>query len=147
MPTHWAKVWLKDAGFFVKRDISLLREGGFVIPLGHGGQPCPGMSERRPSVDSGESVDFHLVDYNGIHNTKVRFCTCHGTPNRIDQLLDFGFFPATTKRPTMAFSFTLIHQFHTLNLESKAPTYDFIGFLRRLTDNVFTSGTSVSNDI
>ena len=110
MPTHWAQVWDSKHGFFVRRDISLLREGGFAIPLGHGGQRCP----RRSDHESGKEnqVIFHLINSNGVHNTLIQFCTCHGTPDRVRQLLNFGFFPATPKRPTMAFSFALLHQFH-----------------------------------
>lgn len=156
MPTHWAKVWLEDLGFFVRRDISLLRATGFAIPLGHNGQPCPASSIFSTSGlddNSGMTQDdvdgigatFLLVDYNGIHNTKLHFCTCHGKPDRMTQLLDFGFFPATTKRPTMAFSLTLLHHFHIHHLESKTSAYDYIGSLRRLTDNVFTSDVSVRN--
>lgn len=145
MPTHWAKVWLKESGFFVRRDISLLREGGFAIPLGHGGQPCPRPSSKHgPTAPESNHVTFHLIDSNGIHNTKVQFCGCHGMPDRTDQLLAFGFFPATTKRPTMAFSFGMLHQFHIHHLESKLSAYDYIGALRRLTDNVFTRDVSVS---
>lgn len=145
MPTHWAKVWIEESGFFARRDISLLRQGGFAIPLGHGGQPCPNPStEDDDAIPEGNHVTFLLVDSNGIHNTKVQFCGCHGKPDRVDQLLDFGFFPATIKRPTMAFSFSMLHQFHIHHLESKLSAYDYIGALRRLTDNVFTRDVSVS---
>ncbi|KAF9471316.1 hypothetical protein BDN70DRAFT_939041 [Pholiota conissans] len=143
MPTHWARIWLSDGGFFVKRDISLLREEGFSIPLGHGGQDCPHISSQHSGKTSEDNnITFQLIDYNGVHNTRLHFCTCLGSPDRMDQLLNFGFFPATTKRPTMAFSFTVLHQFHILNLESKASAYDFIGTLRRMTDNVFSRDTS-----
>ncbi|CAA7263853.1 unnamed protein product [Cyclocybe aegerita] len=42
----------------------------------------------------------------------------------------------------MAFTLNVLHQFHIHHLEAKESAYDFIGSLRRLTDNVFASETS-----
>ncbi|KAG5635468.1 hypothetical protein H0H81_011141 [Sphagnurus paluster] len=53
-----------------------------------------------------------------------------------------GLFPATVRRPTTAFTFQVLKQFHLHHLESKESTYDFIGALRRLTDNVFAHQVS-----
>lgn len=69
MSTHWAKAWQEGPQIFVRRDISLLRDSGFAIPLGHGGNVCPATSATVNSDD--RSVLFHLVDANGIHNTAV----------------------------------------------------------------------------
>ena len=45
----------------------------------------------------------------------------------------------------MAFTFNVLHQFHLHHLESKESAYDFVGALRRLMDNAFAQGVSVSN--
>jgi hypothetical protein len=134
-PTHWARVWVEEGGYFVRRDISLLRPQGYAIPLGHGGQPCP--KQQKP-------VLFHLISHNGVHNTQVAFCGCRADSDRVEQLIRFGLFPATLKRPTTAFTLTVLREFHLHHLESKESAFDFIGALRRLTDNVFASETSVS---
>ncbi|KAH9486111.1 hypothetical protein JR316_0000175 [Psilocybe cubensis] len=139
MPCHWALVWQEGehGGFFVKRDISQLIPGGnFAIPLGHGGLRCPG-----PETEE-ENVFFQIIDHNGVHDTRVHFCTCLGRPNRVRQLIQFGFFPATLKQPKMAFTLTVLKQFHLHHLESKESAYDFIGALRRLTDNMFAASTT-----
>jgi hypothetical protein len=134
LPTHWAEVWDVERGFFIRHDISSLRSQGYATHLGHHGACCP-------SAD--KEVLFILVDTNGIHNTKFCFCNCAGAPDRVEQLMRVRMFPATMRRPTMAFTFNLLHQFHLHHLESKASAYDFIGALRRITDNAFAKDTPV----
>ena len=46
-------------------------------------------------------------------------------------------FPATIAQPTMAFTFRVLRQFHIHHLEGKESVHDFIGALRRLSDNMF----------
>ncbi|KAF8074505.1 hypothetical protein FPV67DRAFT_1725303 [Lyophyllum atratum] len=134
-PTHWAYVWDSEKGFFIRRDISTLRENGYAIHFGHHGDPCP-----NPATDT--DILFHIIDTNGIHNTKVRFCLCFGAPGRWEQLMSMRLFPATLRRPTTAFTFNVLKQFHLHHLESKESAYDFIGALRRLTDNAFAHQVS-----
>lgn len=126
--THWAHVWDAAVGCFVRQDISCL---GYVINLGHGGKPCP-----HPTPNS--DVFFHIVDINGIHDTKLRFCNCSANIDRASQLLEHKLFPATMTRPTMAFTFHLLDFYNILHVEGKISAYDFIGSIRRMTDNSFT---------
>lgn len=135
-PTHWAERWDASKGFFVRCDISCLRPEGYAIPFGHKGLPCPKYS---PSCTD---VLFHIVDTNGIHDTRVRFCECT-LDKRSTQLLKAGFFPATLTQTRMAFSFNLLKWFHRLHLESKVSAFDFIGGLRRTTDNAFAHRVTV----
>ena len=139
MPTHWAEVWDENQGFFVRHDISVVAPGGYATQLGHHGGECPCCPSDR---------FFILVDTNGIHNTKIRFCECSSNSlNQVDQLMSMGLFPATLKQPRMAFTFRVLRQAHLMNLESNAAMYDFVGTLRRLTDNVFAQETSVGLSI
>ena len=135
-PTHWAERWDASRGFFVRCDISCLRPEGYAIPFGHNGLPCP---KYGPGCTD---VLFHIVDINGIHNTRVRFCECT-LDNRSTQLLKAGFFPATLTQTRMAFSFNLLKWFHRLHLESKVSAFDFVGGLRRVTDNAFAHRVTV----
>ncbi|KAF9541334.1 hypothetical protein CPC08DRAFT_650609 [Agrocybe pediades] len=136
MPTHWARVWQKAARFFTKCDISTLRPGGYAIPLGHNGERCPS------SFNLEDDTGIILVDHNGVHQTRVHYCTCNGIPNRIKQLIAAGLFPATMRNPRTAFTLTVLQQFHIHHLESKESAFDFIGSLRRLTDDFFATATS-----
>ncbi|KJA14195.1 hypothetical protein HYPSUDRAFT_150698 [Hypholoma sublateritium FD-334 SS-4] len=126
--THWANIWNDEIGCYTRQDISCL---GYVINLGHGGRPCP---DTIPNSD----IFFHIVDTNGVHNTKIRFCGCLPKLDRASQLLKHQLFPATMSRPTMAFTFRLMDFYNVVHVEGKISAYDFIGSIRRTTDNVFT---------
>ncbi|KAF4609782.1 hypothetical protein D9613_011934 [Agrocybe pediades] len=136
VPTHWARVWQKEGRFFTKCDISTLRPEGYAIPLGHNGERCPS------PFDLEDDTGIILVDHNGVHQTRLHYCTCDGIPNRIEQLISAGLFPATMRLPRTAFTSTVLQQFHIHHLESKESAFDFIGSLRRLTDNFFATATS-----
>jgi len=138
-PCHWAKVWQEEGGYFSRRDISALPiDVQYAIPLGHGGGRCP-----TPEGYKENHINFRIIDHNGVHETRIHYCICHGDPNRVQQLLQFGLFPATLTMPKIAFTLTVVHQFHIHHLESKQSTYDYIGSLRRLTDNIFASEVKV----
>ncbi|KAJ7939584.1 hypothetical protein B0H13DRAFT_1587010, partial [Mycena leptocephala] len=127
-PFHWAEVWNSLTGFFVRHDISKL---GHVIQLGHNGGRC--------EQPTGERL-FTVVDGNGIHSTRLAFCGCREQPpNKIRQLMRSRLFPATTKDPHTAFTVNMLKEFQLHNLESKKAAYDYIGAIRRLSDNSFTA--------
>lgn len=132
--THWAHVWNDAVGCFVRQDISCL---GYVIDLGHDGKPCP---HAVPNSD----LFFHIVDINGVHDTKLRFCNCVPKVDRASQLLKHKLFPATFPQPKMAFTFHLLDFYNILHVEGKISAYDFIGSIRRMTDNSFTRIVTVS---
>ncbi|KAJ7742535.1 hypothetical protein B0H16DRAFT_1314086 [Mycena metata] len=142
-PFHWAEVWDNAQGFFIRHDISKLspiRHGSeaehlskanHIIQLGHNGKECPS--------PCGETL-FTIVDDNGIHSTRLAFCGCHELPpNKVDQLMRSQLFPATTRQPETAFTFNMLKRFQLHNLESKKAAYDYLGAIRRLTDNSFTA--------
>ncbi|KAJ3527188.1 hypothetical protein NMY22_g9878 [Coprinellus aureogranulatus] len=134
VPTHWAHVWHPDRGYFVQHDISALPNHP-AIHLGHGGLRCP-----RTPKDSMQDVKevFIIVDVNGIHSTKLRFCGCaDGTPDRVCQLLRAQLLPATYRRPRLAFTFAVMQNFHIHHLTSAESAYDYIAALRHLTDEFF----------
>ena len=133
MPFHWAEKW--NGNYFERMDISKV---GHVVSLGHGGARCPSVQ-----LDT-NSVNFIVVDTNGIHKTRFSFCSCvdHGT--RVQQLMRARLFPASTDQPTCAFSFGVLRDFHLQTLESKKSAYDYLGALRRLTNNAKPDDVPVS---
>ncbi|KZV60063.1 hypothetical protein PENSPDRAFT_594542 [Peniophora sp. CONT] len=135
-PTHWAQVWDPKSEFFVPHDISRLCDENKIsasVNLGHGGDPCP---------HANSTIEFTLVEPNGVHSTRLRLCKCLNAPDRVAQLMRAGFFPATIREPSTAFSFELLKDFHMHHLESKKSAYDYMGAVVRLTDNVFTADIS-----
>ncbi|KAJ7460424.1 hypothetical protein B0H11DRAFT_1924017 [Mycena galericulata] len=128
IPFHWAEVWNTLTGFFVRHDISKL---GHVIQLGHNGDRC--------EQPTGERL-FTVVDGNGIHSTRLAFCGCREQPpNKIRQLMRSRLFPATTKDPHTAFTVNMLKEFQMHNFESKKAAYDYLGAIRRLSDDSFTA--------
>ncbi|KAJ7044412.1 hypothetical protein C8F04DRAFT_1250376 [Mycena alexandri] len=127
-PFHWAEVWNPLTEFFLRHDISTL---GHVIHLGHNGSACPSAV--------GERL-FTVVDGNGIHSTRLAFCGCKELPpNKNRQLVRAGLFPATAKDAHTAFTIKMLKEFQLHNFESKKAAYDYLGAIRRLTDNSFTA--------
>ncbi|KAJ7852712.1 hypothetical protein B0H13DRAFT_1904487 [Mycena leptocephala] len=63
----------------------------------------------------------------------------NGATNKIRQLMRSRLFPATTKDPHTAFTVNMLKEFQLHNLESKKAAYDYIGAIRRLSDNSFTA--------
>ncbi|KAJ6474802.1 hypothetical protein C8R45DRAFT_935329 [Mycena sanguinolenta] len=127
-PFHWAEVWDDQAGFFIRYDISKLDH---VIQIGHNGMPCKSpVGERLVTVVHG----------NGVHSTRLSFCGCQEMPpHKIRQLMRARLFPATTKDPHTVFTVSVLKEFQLHNLESKKAAYDYLGALRRLSDNAFTA--------
>ncbi|KAJ7801345.1 hypothetical protein B0H14DRAFT_2615380 [Mycena olivaceomarginata] len=127
-PFHWAEVWDPMAGFFVRHDISKLEH---ITQLGHNGGPC--------KTPIGERF-FTAVDGNGVHSTRLAFCGCKKQRvNEIRQLMRAGLFPATKKDPHTAFTINMLKEFQLHNFESKKAAYDYLGAIRRLSDNSFTA--------
>ncbi|KDR72437.1 hypothetical protein GALMADRAFT_51291, partial [Galerina marginata CBS 339.88] len=120
--------------FFIRHDIAALRDEIAAVNLGHYGLPCPSKYAT--------NLKFTVIDVNGIHQTRIRFCSCEGFPDRSQQLMKARLFPATMSQPTTAFTFQVLKQFHLLHLEGKLSAYDFIGALRRLSDNAFPQRTA-----
>ena len=132
LPFHWAQVWERDRGYFTRCDLSVL---GGAVHLGHNGERCP---------NSSTEYLFTIVDSNGVHLTKLSFCGCVGSEERLKQLTRAQLFPTMTKDPRTAFTFSILKQFHLHTLESKKAAYDYLGALRRLSDNSFTADVPVS---
>ncbi|KAH6866280.1 hypothetical protein BKA70DRAFT_1498246 [Coprinopsis sp. MPI-PUGE-AT-0042] len=130
MPTHWAEVWTIERGFTTRCDISMLHSQPH-IQLGHGGGPCPN------SFPNNLRHEFLIVDTNGVHSTRLRFCTCQGSDTHVAQLMKASLFPATFVKPKTAFTFAVLKQFHIHHLESAESAYSFIAALRRSTDSFF----------
>lgn len=91
-----------------------------MVPLNHGGHPCPGAVET--------IQDFVVIDVSGIHILNLSVCKCYqmGLLTTLrNQLLRHRLFPATLKLPQAAFTFNLLNTFHLLTLQSKIAVFDF----------------------
>ena len=134
-PFHWALVWDTEKKAWNQNDYSELAVD-CSIQLHHtDDEICTGVKS---------SNVLRVTHTNGIHTTRVRFCGCEGTPDKLEQLMEAGLFPGTTSEPRSAYTFAVLKEFHMHNLQSKCGAFDYVLSLRRLTDNVFTSKVPVS---
>jgi hypothetical protein len=157
-PFHKIQHW--TGKFFDRADLGDL---GLSINLGHHGALCPqhGISETWEDVEDadvqvdednyvmaeedmdhshvfqtrGKSMVF--VDSSGIYRRNIHWCQCSTAASYDMQLLDMRFFPATSSRPSTAFTFTVLDQFYIEAMECKTSAFSFYSKLRRLTDNSF----------
>jgi hypothetical protein len=88
--------------------------------------------------------EFVFVANSGIYRRSVQRCVCPNAPETHIQLLQMWFFPATLKRPSTAFTFNVLNQFHIEAMECKTSVHNFYSTLRRVTNNAFPSSIPVN---
>ena len=82
-----------------------------------------------------------LIDISGVHQLTVSWCCCPNAPDQAFQLFRHRLFPASTSRPSTAFTFDVLEYFHIDAVECKTSASNFSSKLRRLTN--FSSPQSV----
>jgi hypothetical protein len=138
-PFHWARVWSNQLGYFEKMDRSALTSHGVPFDLGHYGDPCPNWPTKGP-----DHLTFSVDDINGVHQTRIRFCWCHGPPDKSAQLKLHRLFPSTSKDSQSAFTFALLKLYSIQTMQGKISATDFFASLRRTTDNANPDNVPVS---
>lgn len=119
---RWLQCW---NGSFLQK--TSLRALGLRVQMGHPpGQVCP------YRVVSQEL--FTVLHTNGIHRVAVDFCNCSPTIEPRVQCMCHRWWPASTKEPRSAATFTLLKQFHILSLQGKLAVYDYYKSLEIMTD-------------
>jgi hypothetical protein len=154
MPLHRIEKWTGQ--FF---DATSLNQEGFVLHLGHDREPCPASygREKGPEIeprssdedggeDDGDGVPLAgwekqdrrclvIVDTSGVHQLRIGWCRCKAAAEPHIQLLRNRYFPASTKWPSTAFTFSLLDYFHIDSVECKTSASSFFSKLRRLTNS------------
>ncbi|KAH9014270.1 hypothetical protein EDB85DRAFT_1876498 [Lactarius pseudohatsudake] len=135
---------------------------GFALYVGHGGAPCPQTGPlTNPEISDGlfDSLDMYLesndndasrvrtadsgnplftvVDRGGIFDMEIVFCACSGTDNMGEQLLRAGLFPSTFKQIETLFTFSVLEDFITDNLECKTTAQQYYSKLQSMTSKMF----------
>ncbi|KAJ3762551.1 hypothetical protein EV360DRAFT_67003 [Lentinula raphanica] len=112
-------------------DIACLRENTYAIDLCS--RPFNG-----ECLNASEPHGVTIVDSNGVHATRIRYCYCEGFPNYTTQLMRARLFPGTMSIPRTIFTFRVLDEFQEHHLASKKAAYDYVGALQRLSDGAFT---------
>lgn len=101
------------------------------------GDPVYAASAPRPSeIYSGDRM-MVVVDLDGIHEISVTFCACPKAPREDLQILDLGYYPATTLRPRTMFTQRVLDDFLLANKECKTAARNYYNKLRRTTNDAF----------
>ncbi|KAI1785825.1 hypothetical protein LXA43DRAFT_894803, partial [Ganoderma leucocontextum] len=101
---------------------------GFESRLGHGGQRCMNaLSNPKPLV---------VIHEHGIMELPIVYCACRSARSEVEQLVLAGLWPATWEKPQTATTLTALETFHSLNLNAQMNVHDYLGHLKRQTDNV-----------
>lgn len=75
-----------------------------------------------------------FVHTTGIYSRKVEWCQCENHKSHYAQLLQARLFPATSDRPSTAFTFEVLDELHLQRIECKTVSSNFYSLLRRKTD-------------
>jgi hypothetical protein len=121
--------------FFDRRE---LRHLGLRVQLCHSdNQPCPRGSPGRNK--------FVVIAPNGFHHVAVDFCACRlgGSKQKWEQLLSYGWYPATPDNPQSAITISALKLFHAVSLQGKTTAYHFFNALAKITDNTGNSAFKV----
>ncbi|KAJ7691679.1 hypothetical protein B0H14DRAFT_3531790, partial [Mycena olivaceomarginata] len=84
---------------------------------------------------------FVVIAPNGFHHVAVDFCQCRrsGSQSHWEQLLAYGWFPATPDNPQSAITISALKLFHAVSLQGKTTAYHFFNALAKITDNMGSS--------
>ena len=144
-PFHKIEEW---AGTHYRK--TSLAATGFILHIGHAGQPCPSLGDTAQATGSGamdpsKSSQMLIGDVHGKFSHNVAFCECQNSVEKWIQLFLAGHFPASTISPKTAFTFhCLDHAFIDL-VECHTSCMSFDAKLERLTDNLFPQDVPVSH--
>lgn len=133
-PFHWAEHWDKDLGYFRACDLSTL-DPDWALNLGHSAEPCP---------KALKTSNINIIDTNGPHGTRVRYCKCDSCPSKWQQLFDARLFPGTVTDPGTAYTFRLMREYEVHSVASKKNARDYTKALAQLADRQFPEQVPVS---
>ena len=86
-----------------------------------------------------------IIDVSGVHQLVVGWCCCQDAPDHATQLFEHDLFPASTSKPSTAFTFAVLKYFHVDAVECKTSASSFYSKLRRLTEYSSPQSVPVSN--
>ncbi|KAH8999650.1 hypothetical protein EDB86DRAFT_3075718 [Lactarius hatsudake] len=93
-------------------------------------------ASRVRTADSGNPL-FTVVDRSGVFDMEIVFCVCSGMDNMGEQLLRAGLFPSTFKQIETLFTFSVLEDFITDNLECKTTAQQYYSKLQSMTSKMF----------
>ncbi len=130
LPFHRIEAW--NGRCFLP---SSLVDQGFVLHVGHRGEPCPNAHKDAEWVDMDQGDDsamdetvnmgpnadqqtfLLIVDTTGIYHHHVAWCKCSAKPDYAMILFRHHLFPSSFVRPETAFTFNVLDDFYMESME------------------------------
>ena len=91
---------------------------------------------RTRTATSGNSL-FTVVDRSGVFDMEIILCVCSTSVDTDKQLFQSGLFPATFKQIETLFTFSVLEDFLTDNLECKTTAQQYYSKLQSMTSKMF----------
>ncbi|KAE9398936.1 hypothetical protein BT96DRAFT_821178, partial [Gymnopus androsaceus JB14] len=127
IPFHWAERWDEGGKFFSTCDMSAL-DHNWALNLGHSAEQCPNATK---------TMHINIIETSGPHGTLVRYCQCHGCPDKWQQLFDAHLFPGSVSNPGTAYTFRLMREYEVHAVASKKNAWDYTKALAQLANRQF----------
>ncbi|KAJ7708555.1 hypothetical protein B0H14DRAFT_3525416 [Mycena olivaceomarginata] len=116
-----------NSTFFERQE---LRQLGLRVQLGHpDNTPCPRAHPGR--------AKFVVIASNGFHHVSVDFCECRRSGSQLhwEQLLSYGWYPATPDNPQSPVTIAALKLFYSISLQGKTTVYHYFNALAKITNN------------
>jgi len=139
-PFHRIKKW--TGHYFAT---TTFRELGYILHLGHGGAPCPTLSDQGAESKGESTTVLTVVDIGHIHSHKASWCKCSDAPPKVVQLLKSHLFPGSIHSPRTGFTFRVMEYYHMDSNECNTPAQSFYTKLKRLTNRYHPHSVPVSS--
>lgn len=75
-----------------------------------------------------------VIDGDAIHSVAITYCGCRNSPDPYSQLLEIGWWPASTQEPQTVATFEALRRFHVINLRGHLSPTDYYRAIEELTD-------------
>ncbi|KAI1783621.1 hypothetical protein LXA43DRAFT_1102319 [Ganoderma leucocontextum] len=125
----------EDTDMYIDADDDTLLSTNSDLP-----QLVPGGVQELPGVQAvmhrGDRP-IVIVDLDGIHEISMTFCACPDAPREDLQIVDLGYYPASTLRPRTIFSERVLDDFSLTNKECKTSARNYFNKLLRTTNPAF----------
>lgn len=99
-------------------------------------------TKRIRTAKSGNPL-INVVHHSGVFDMEILYCICHNATAKDEQLIQSGLFPSSYKQIETAFTFSVLDDFLTDNLECKTTAQQYYSKLQSITNRMFPGSVPV----
>lgn len=101
-----------------------------------------GRPHRARTAKSGNPL-LTVVHQSGVHDMELLFCICPNAGTHDEQLIQTGLLPSSFKQIETAFTFSVLEDFLTDNLECKTTAQQYYSKLQSISNRMFPDSVPV----